>query len=234
MSEGVQHIRLHQASPPVDIPSDNVYFAFASGRLSYDCVTCNAKCCRGHGYLLQRRDELQRHLAIRPHLKYFIDHAGKESRRQLLVKNCPPACFFLNTHGLCTLHVEDGYDAKPETCRLFPFNVLRRVANYVVVTPHSSLCPLEISSLGAERPESTHQELLKAMASQGAGVALWLESQRERPPTRSWGPLAVSMTSLIMSPKAGEAHPQFVHGTRAQDLAPAPHDAENQGAIQPG
>lgn len=41
-------IRFGQGSDPVS--ADHVYFTFGDGRLTYDCVRCGSKCCRGHGY----------------------------------------------------------------------------------------------------------------------------------------------------------------------------------------
>jgi hypothetical protein len=52
------------------------------------------------------------------------------------MKNCPPACFFLDNDGLCGIQVEHGYDAKPETCR---FSRLTGCLAWVII---SSFVPI--------------------------------------------------------------------------------------------
>lgn len=163
----MEAITLFHGRPAVEIAPDHVYFAFASGRLSYDCVSCNAQCCRGHGYLVTIGRDLDRQLAVRPELRFFLDPQRDSARSQYRVKNCPPSCFFLNDRGLCSLHAEYGYEAKPETCRLFPFNHLRRAGEYLIVAPHDSLCPIQVEPPGQASNKSTHGELLHAMSLPG-------------------------------------------------------------------
>jgi Fe-S-cluster containining protein len=160
-------IRLTHPRATTTIERDDVYFAFASGRLTYDCVTCNAKCCRGFGYLATVGNELQSQLRLRPSLPLFVEPTAGRDPQQYRIENCAPGCFFLSDGGLCDIHARYGYDAKPETCRLFPFNDLRRVGKYLVVCPHPSLCPLEVAPGGCISPHSEHAKLLDAMASPG-------------------------------------------------------------------
>lgn len=72
-------ILLRAAPSPTSIPADHVFFAFETGRLTYDCATCGAQCCRGHGYNLRVGDELQRHLASRPAVKFFLNQHEVEA-----------------------------------------------------------------------------------------------------------------------------------------------------------
>jgi Fe-S-cluster containining protein len=134
-------LTLHSSPEFGSVDRSHVYFTFASGRLAFDCVTCGAKCCRGFGYFASSERELTYQLGRRPTLKLFIDTTESGGA---LVRNLAPGCFFLGNDGRCGVQVDKGYDAKPETCRLFPFNVFRRVGRYIVVSPHPSLCPLEV------------------------------------------------------------------------------------------
>lgn len=141
-----------------------VYFAFADGRLSYDCVACGAACCRGHGYLLGGADELRAQVHGRRALPVFIE-ARREAGRMLLgVVNTAPQCFHLTSDGACGVHTAGGLGAKPETCRLFQFNWLRRVGPYLVVGPHQDLCPLTIADVGDRAEVSRHDQLRRGMA----------------------------------------------------------------------
>lgn len=155
-----------------EIPREGVYFTFASGRLAYDCVTCKAQCCRGYGYLLTSADELQGQLRASPGIALFLDHGRGRAPGTYQAHNCPPSCFFLAESHLCTIHRDEGYDAKPETCRLFPFNDFRLLEDCLVVRPHSMLCPLQIHSCGESSAMSDHEGLFAAMTVKGIAATI--------------------------------------------------------------
>lgn len=150
---------------PVRIATDHVYFTFGDGRLSYDCIRCGSKCCRGYGYNLSGDAEALYQLSTRPYARFFLNAVPGDP--VMTMKNCPPTCFFLDEDGRCSIHVKHGYDAKPETCRLFPFNAFWRVGNYLIVSPHPELCPLEVMPYGTRSAESDHSLLLDAICSRG-------------------------------------------------------------------
>jgi len=150
----------------IAIPPDHVYFAFGDGRFAYDCVTCGARCCRGHGFEPLVDRDLQRQLAGRRALRFFLDPCAAGAGNHYHARNFEPACFFLTEQRLCSLHVDHGPDGKPETCRLFPFNQFTRAGDFLIVTPHS-LCPLEIVAADARSPLSRHDELRSTMAAIG-------------------------------------------------------------------
>jgi hypothetical protein len=152
------------------LPVEDVYFAFGSGRLKYDCVTCGSQCCRGNGFILSGNHQLKRRLMERPQLGLFLTQGAGES--QFVVRNCPPACFFLTQTGQCGIHANEGYDAKPELCRLFPFNDMRRVGQYLVVAPHRELCPLAVVDAGSVSESSSHKHLLQGMQAQGVAEVI--------------------------------------------------------------
>jgi Fe-S-cluster containining protein len=155
----------------VTIPRERVLFAFASGRLGYDCISCNAQCCRGHGYELNVGPELDRQLQRSSALKFFLRPVDSNGTKYL-VQNCPPGCFFLNDAGLCDIQARYGYDSKPETCRLFPFNNIRFVSGYLLVAPHSSLCPLRIVEPPTTSQQSSHAELFRELCRAGIKKAI--------------------------------------------------------------
>jgi Fe-S-cluster containining protein len=143
------------------VPFDRVYFAFSSGRFRYDCVSCNATCCRGYGYRLQAGRELEIQIQARPAVVMFMDKT--EEGLAYHVNNCPPQCFFLDGTNRCGIQVRSGYDAKPETCRLFPFNHFRFVGDYLIVSPHQQLCPLEVVLPPESSRQSSHAILFEDM-----------------------------------------------------------------------
>lgn len=161
---------LHRSGPSYPIHPSAVFFAFANGRLSYDCVRCNAQCCRGHGYSPQTATELSAQLELRPSVKFFLDYGEKEPGEAHLVRNCPPACFFLKQDGSGATHAEQRYASKPETCRLFPFNACMRVGQHLIVAPHDRLFPLEVLPLGTTSPKSDYRHLLEEMSAKGIGT----------------------------------------------------------------
>ena len=160
----------------VSVRAEDVYFAFPSGGLGYDCIACGAECCKGHGYLASSEHELLYQLTRRPQIAVFVTRTGTSSS-QRLVSNCPPGCFFLSEAGRCQVQDEFGYDAKPETCRLFPFNQFRMVGKYLVVSPHAYLCPLSATPPGTHSVESDHSSLMKELLARGI-----------RAPVEKWGP----------------------------------------------
>lgn len=171
MSTEMTAIRLH-GTPQMDVLAEDVYFAFATGRFDYDCVTCNAKCCRGHGYLTSVGKELVSQMKMRAGLPLFLEATSGQQAHQYEVRNCSPGCFFLSENGLCDVHATHGYDAKPETCRLFPFNNIIRVGKFLVVAPHSELCPLQIVSPNLVAERSNHTALLASLGAQGIGAPI--------------------------------------------------------------
>jgi len=172
-------IRIRSVTPGLLVPAENVYFTFASGRLGYDCVTCGAKCCRGYGYISAVGEELELQLRKRPTLKFFV-RMSEQVGGLAKVGNCAPGCFFLTAGGHCGIQAEAGYAAKPETCRLFPFNNLMLLGDYLVVAPHVALCPLRCVPQRQRDERSDHQSLMTVMSAQGiSGPVTRLDCDRD-------------------------------------------------------
>ena len=158
MSDQIGHVRVGHGSSVRTIPIGQVYFPFASGRLEYDCPSCGAKCCRGHGYIASA-SELRVQLHARSQVRFFID-AASVSAAGAMVHNLAPACFFLTDGAQCSIQENHGFAAKPVTCRLFPFNRLQIAGDHLIVWPHPTLCPLRVVSGPARARQSRHDVLL--------------------------------------------------------------------------
>jgi Fe-S-cluster containining protein len=160
-------IQLRASQPSQEVRYQDVLFMFASGRFTYDCVRCNAKCCRGYGYGVEPGVPFQAQLSAAPAMWFFVEPvvAGKNDAYE--VRNCPPGCFFLTGTGMCGIQAAHGYEAKPETCRLFPFNRFRRIGHNLLVTPHVGICPLEVLPAGRSSANSDHAQLLSIMGDHG-------------------------------------------------------------------
>jgi hypothetical protein len=102
----------------------------------------------------------------------FLERAGGNLGEAYKVKNCPPSCFFLDANSRCAIHAVEGHAAKPETCRLFPFNYLRWVDGHLVVAPHLNLCPLRVVDGEELSEQSLHEVLFEGMVAQGVGASL--------------------------------------------------------------
>jgi hypothetical protein len=146
-----------------EFSADKVYFPFGSGRLDYDCVQCDAKCCHGFGYDGVVGREFDAQVQTNPAVRLFLAPCGN-SGGHFHATNLPPGCFFLAPDNRCGIQLAHGYAAKPETCRLFPFNSLSVVGDYLVVAPHSDLCPLAVVPFPSTSDCSRHGHLLAELA----------------------------------------------------------------------
>lgn len=161
-----ERAELRSLRPPIHVSRDAVYFAFGDGTLEYDCQTCNAQCCRGHGFLLHH-NEFDKTLQLKPAVAWFSELPTSQNAEIVQIRNCPPACFFLDRNGRCDVQVQYGFDAKPETCRLFPFNEFRVLGDQLIVSPHRTLCPLSLVRSGGSSVLSEHNRLWEAMTASG-------------------------------------------------------------------
>jgi Fe-S-cluster containining protein len=208
----------------VPIRPDHVYFAFASGRLGYDCVSCGAKCCRAHGYEVLVGRELQQQLATHHALRFFLDPCETGADQHFHARNFNPACFFLDGQGRCDLHVNHGFDAKPETCRLFPFNDLHRVGDFLIVAPHPKLCPLAVLPPGELSDASDHDDLLAMMCASGIGTHV-LETAANGTDV----PAVVALERRICEMAEQQTHATRYATFAAEQLAVSRKDAADDG-----
>ena len=123
---------------------ERVYCTWPDGRFAYDCRGCGA-CCKGHGIGIDvAGGQLVQLLARRPEITAFLRRRGDA----ITAFNPRDRCWFLADDGLCRIEVEDGRDAKPASCRLFPFNRVFRLGGYTIVDYNSVICPLHVVAAG--------------------------------------------------------------------------------------
>ena len=175
-SSDATRITLHAAG--ISLPESVIYFAFPSGRWTFDCVSCGAQCCRGHGYSMSLAVDAAHHWIGAEPLRFFASPGDKAN---LTVSNFKPSCFKLTETGLCQVQLDHGFQSKPETCRLFPFNSLKIVGEYLIVEPHPHLCPLAVASSSSSL--SAHGGLLASMQMQG----IYQEIERVHDPDQEIG-----------------------------------------------
>lgn len=107
---------------------DGVYFTWPDQRFRYECRGCGA-CCKGHGIGLDlAAGQLVQLVQRRPEITAFLRRRGDA----ITAFNPRDRCWFLADDGMCKVEVEDGRDAKPASCRLFPFNRVFRIGAYTV------------------------------------------------------------------------------------------------------
>jgi Fe-S-cluster containining protein len=122
--------------------ADDVYFTWPDRRFKYECRGCSA-CCKGHGIGIDvTAGQLVQLVTKRPELAAFVRRRGDA----VTAFNPRDRCWFLADDGLCRVEVEDGRDAKPASCRLFPFNRVFKVGSTLVVDFNSVICPLAVVS----------------------------------------------------------------------------------------
>lgn len=123
---------------------EQLYFTWPDGRFGYQCRGCGA-CCKGHGIGIDvAGGQLVQLLARRPEITAFLRRRGDA----ITAFNPRDRCWFLADDGLCRVEVEDGREAKPASCRLFPFNRVFRIGSYTVVDYNSVICPLDVVAEG--------------------------------------------------------------------------------------
>ena len=98
-------------------PTERIpYIPFLDGVIGYNCIACNAKCCRGG------------HIGTLPHEKKFLLEKWPglaafqmESHENYTVyRKEPPKCWFLQNDLRCRIESEFGKAKKPQVCRAHP------------------------------------------------------------------------------------------------------------------
>lgn len=126
---------------------------------NYDCLQCGRSCRMGCD--IPTEAEVVMRLAEHPMTLRVISEKGpvfREQEGQHSVLSCKESrrCHFLEGE-LCAIHREVGYEAKPATCKLFPFVVTETPEGMVVGT--SYYCSAARQNWGG--PCSSHEEDLK-------------------------------------------------------------------------
>lgn len=96
---------------------------FPAGQ-NYDCVQCGRSCQAGWDIPVEKsvRDRIEGHyLTLRVISERGSAFIEKKSGPVLNMSPAQPRCGFLEDDLLCGLHKHLGVEAKPNTCRLFPY-----------------------------------------------------------------------------------------------------------------
>ena len=133
----------------------------------WDCHQCGI-CCRGSVVPLnpddverlrsqrwEEREEYQR-------IKVMVPHPSPKNRFRLAHRK-DGSCVFLQEDGLCRIHSELGYEAKPTICRVFPLQLVPR-GNDVALTIRRA-CPSSAADRG--RPVQAHLPFVQQFAREG-------------------------------------------------------------------
>lgn len=147
----------------------------------WDCHQCGF-CCRGSNVPLDDMDlQLleEQGWQQRPEFRHVqVTTPRRDGRRgQQLNQRPDGACVFLQADGLCQIHKEFGFDAKPLICRMFPLQLVLR-ENEAVLTVRRA-CPSAAADQG--RLISEYLPAVRANAAE-RGLIDW---QGGAPPIKS-------------------------------------------------
>lgn len=137
----------------------------------WDCTGCG-KCCRGNQVPLSdqdlqriRQQRWDRHPDFRG--ERTVVRQGLLSRRYRLAQRGDGTCVFLGEDGLCQIHKEFGFDAKPLVCRMYPLQIIPLEKSAVLTLRRS--CPTAAADNG--RPLDEHRAAAKAFVKERPRLA---------------------------------------------------------------
>jgi hypothetical protein len=143
----------------------NVHLAFPDGALSYDCATCDQRCCKTGALVVfpAERAALTRAYPA-------LELVAPSTTAGIAAYAAPPSgCWFLDG-AECRLVGEPAPrdrpprgSLRPIACTLFPFNLFGQLGDALVVAPNG-LCPLQVRRTGGV----SHAELLGLLGRVGA------------------------------------------------------------------
>ena len=117
----------------------------------WDCHQCGI-CCRGSLVPLYDEDlerlrsqKWDEHPDYRDTPVFVRNRSSKKAFR--LAQRVDGSCVFLNEKGLCRIHSEFGYEAKPTICRVFPLQLIPRNANVALTIRRA--CPSAAADSGS-------------------------------------------------------------------------------------
>lgn len=118
----------------------------------WDCHQCGI-CCRGSLVPLSDEDlarlksqKWDEHPDFR-NTKTFVKNASSKKRFRL-AQRPDGSCVFLMDNGLCRIHSELGYEAKPTICRVFPLQLVPRGSNAALTIRRA--CPSSAADRGQD------------------------------------------------------------------------------------
>lgn len=119
------------------------------GEERWDCHQCGV-CCRGSIVPLCEEDLRKlREQQWEEHADYRgtkVTEALGWGGKQQLAKRADGSCVFLMDDGLCRIHKEFGFDAKPLVCRMFPLQIVPQEKQAVLTIRRA--CPSAAADRG--------------------------------------------------------------------------------------
>ena len=128
----------------------------------YSCHGCG-NCCRD--FTVQLREDDRRRLADQKWEAILGQPVTVEFREVTYLRQRDDgSCVFLMDNGLCRIHAEHGFSAKPVACQLFPFHLTpaQTVGGRGVGMGINFACQSVLENKGAEL--RTHVDELRRMA----------------------------------------------------------------------
>jgi lysine-N-methylase len=148
----------------------------------WDCHQCGI-CCRGSLVPLNDGD------VARLEGQKWSDHPDyrdtpvmvrypSSKKRFRLAQRKDGSCVFLNDNGLCRIHSDLGYEAKPTICRVFPLQLIPRDGNAALTIRRA--CPSSAADKGS--PLNEHLPFMQQFVREGR-----LTTKRVDPPSLKTG-----------------------------------------------
>jgi len=121
----------------------------------WSCHSCT-RCCRELVGDLREEDrrrldeqQWESRLGVAPYLRV---------RNKWALNKWPDGrCVFLQDDGLCRIHVELGFDAKPFSCRIYPFTIVKAEGQWLTAWRFD--CPSMARSQGADMASHISEEM---------------------------------------------------------------------------
>lgn len=126
----------------------------------WDCHQCGV-CCRGSIVPLSEKDLARlesQNWHEHPEMQGLKTTVPYERGRRQLAKQPDGACVFLMPDGLCRIHKELGFEAKPLICRMFPLQLVPQEKQAVLTLRRA--CP----SAAADKGRALSEQLADAKA----------------------------------------------------------------------
>ena len=133
----------------------------------WDCHQCG-HCCRGSLVPLSEEDVLRLQSQAWDqreeyrNTKVMVPYPSSKKRFRL-AQHSDGSCVFLGENGLCRIHSELGYEAKPAICRVFPLQLVPR-GNDVALTIRRA-CPSSAADRGSSL--QNHLPFVKQFVQEG-------------------------------------------------------------------
>jgi lysine-N-methylase len=179
----------------------------------WSCHQCGV-CCRGSIVPLSNEDMarlIEQGWHARPEFQHVQTTVPYPGGGRQLGKRADGSCVFLQDDGLCLIHKELGFDAKPLICRMFPLQLIPHEKDAVLTLRRA--CP----SAAADKGQQLGEQLKDARAYAAEGNLV--KEGAAAPPLKSGEPAEWKRSRMLLDALAriagDERYPvvrRLVHG----------------------